>query len=114
MTPGPLNLTLWRGSTFGPVTFTCKDSQGNAVDLTGWVPLAQVRVAPIKPVMVDLAPTIPNPVNGKVVIYFTDEQTLTMPHGDFVWDFLLQNPSGEILGPFLAGKFTIRTNVTQP
>lgn len=119
MTPGDLPLTLYRGATFGPVTIQCLNkplSQGGVpVSLAGYTAEAQVRAAANKPLILDLGPTIPTPSNGKIRIYFTDEQTAAIRmHGEYLWDLFLINPSGERLGPFLAGVFTIKTAVTRP
>lgn len=115
MTPGTLDLTMYRGATFGPLTLQCERADQSVVNLTGYIAEAQVRSAPNKPLILDLAPTIPTPANGKVVIYFTDEQTEAITlHGIFTWDFFLINPSGERLGPFVAGTFTIKLPVTKP
>lgn len=114
MIPGDLNLTLYRGATFGPVTFQCLNN-GVPTSLAGYVAKAEVRAAANKPLVLNLNPTIPTPSNGKVLIYFTDEQTTAFTmHGEFVWDLFLINPSGERLGPFLAGSFTIKTAITRP
>jgi hypothetical protein len=112
MTPAELNLTLYRGTTFAQ-TFTCKDSNLVVVNLTGWSAYAQVRTDPQKHLVLDLAPTITDPTGGEVSISFTDEETALMVPGDFVWDFVLERPSGERLGPFLAGTFTITTANTR-
>lgn len=117
MVPGKLDLTLYRGSTFGPIHAVCKDSTPAVVNLTGYVAEAQVRTAYNKPLILDLAPTIPVPANGTIIIYFTDEATkaiMSPGNGDYVWDMFLTSPSGERLGPFLAGTFTIKTGVTKP
>jgi hypothetical protein len=114
MTPGDLPLTLWRGTTFGPVEVTCLDGAGAAVDLTGWSAFAEVRAAAGKHRVLDLQPAILTGIDGKVTIPgFTDEQTLNMPHGDYVWDLVLERPTGERLGPVLAGSFTIQSAVTR-
>lgn len=113
MIPGTLNLTLWRGTTFGPVEITCNDGNGDAVDLSDWSAFAEVRASAGKHLILDLEPSIPTGTDGKVVFGFTDEQTEEMPHGEFVWDLVLEKPTGEKLGPILAGTFTIKTAVTQ-
>lgn len=114
MIPGTLNLTLWRGTTFGPVEVTCKNGADDVVDLTGWSAFAEVRVAVGKHIVLDLQPAILVGTDGKVTLPgFTDEQTANMPHGDFVWDLVLERPTGERLGPILAGSFTIKSAVTR-
>lgn len=113
MTPGTFNLTLWRGTTFGPVEITCKDSNGDVVDLTGWEAFAQVKETANKPLVLDLEPTIPVGTDGKVTFGFTDEETAVMVCGEYVWDLILERPTGEKVGPVLAGTFTINSAVTR-
>jgi hypothetical protein len=108
MIPANLPLIAYRGTSFGQ-KFICKDSNQVIVDINGWTAFALVRVAPQKHIVLDLAPTITNGAGGEVSISFTDEQTLLFPPGEFVWDFVLQRPTGEKLGPFLAGTFSIKT-----
>lgn len=114
MIPGNLSLTLWRGTTFGPVEITCKDSNGDVVDLTGWSVFAQVRATTGSHVVLDLEPSIPLGTDGKVTFGFTDEETIEIPHGEYVWDLVLEQPTGEKLGPILAGSFVVKTAVTRP
>ena len=115
MTPGTFDLELYRGTTFGPYEITCKGADGEPVDLTGWSAFAQVRAAIGKSVVLDLEPSIPTGVDGKIVFGKTYEQTVVIPVcGDFIWDLVLEKPTGEIIGPVLAGNFVIRTVVTRP
>lgn len=112
MTPGTKNLTLYRGTSFG-IKIVAKDGNDTAVNLTGWSAFALVREAPQKHVVFDLNPSITDPTNGETSISFTDEETEVLPPGDFVWDFVLERPTGERLGPFLAGTFTVKTANTR-
>lgn len=113
MIPGTVNFTIYRGTTFGPILLRAKDGDGNAVPLTDWVPHAQVREAPQKHLVLDLNPVISDAANGELTMEFTDEETLAMVPGEFVWDLLLERPTGEILGPFLSGTFSIKTATTR-
>lgn len=112
MIPATLDLTAYRGTTFGLV-IKAQDSNHAIVPLTGWTAFAQVRPAPQKHVVLDLNPIITNASQGEVTISFTDEETALWAPGEFVWDFLLQRPTGEKLGPFLAGTFSIKTAATR-
>lgn len=114
MTPARLNLTIRRGVTFGPIKITCKDGSGVAMNLTDWHAFAQVRKKPGQTVVLDLEPEITNPTAGEVTIGFTDEETASMTAGSFLWDFVLENPTGERLGPYLAGSCNISSIITQP
>lgn len=112
MTPGVLNLVLYRGTTFAQ-TFICQDDSHVAVNLTGWTAHALVRTDPQKHIVLDLNPVITNGPAGTVSISFTDEETVLLAPGEFVWDLVLERPSGERLGPFLAGTFIISTAITR-
>lgn len=113
--PATVNLTLYRGTTFGPILIIAKDGDDNVVPLVGWTAHAQVRQTPQKPAILDLVPTITDEAGGETTIPgLTDEETKAIPvQGEFIWDFLLERPSGEILGPFLSGAFSIKTATTR-
>lgn len=113
MTPATLNLTLYRGTTFA-LGFICKDDNLAVINLTGWTAHAMVRTTPQRHLVLDLQPTIPVGTDGRVSISLTDEQTAAIETpGEFEWDLVLERPSGEKLGPFLAGVFVITTANTR-
>jgi hypothetical protein len=112
MTPATKDLTVYRGTTFG-FKIVANDDDDDPVDLTGWSAFALVRETPQKHVVFDLEPAITDPTNGEVTVSLTDEQTLIMEPGVFVWDFVLERPTGERLGPFVAGTFTVLTAVAR-
>jgi len=88
----------------------------NPVNLTGYTPEAQVRRNPRASVILDLAPTVTNAATGEVTIpaITTANTTLITSFGTFYWDFVLKvTASGERLGPFVAGTFTISDSITQ-
>lgn len=113
MTPANYPLTIYRGTTFGPLLINCQDADGAPVDLTGYTPYAEVRRTALGPRVVNFAPTIPAPLIGQISFGLTDEQTAVLPHGAFVWDLLLEDTSGAVLGPFLSGACTVATKVSQ-
>ena len=123
MTPATLNLLLNPGVTFGPITFTFKDSNGDPIDLTDYNVWAWVKTSredlPVQEPKIDLAPTITDAANGQITIYITDEDTYDIeespedPGYDY-WDLILENTSGERLGPFVVGTFTVCKIITQP
>lgn len=118
MTPASLDLTLYIGIDFGPVTFIAQDQNGNVVDLTNWEPFAEVRKSKAAEAarILDLAPSITSAVNGAIVISKTIAQiaAANLAIGEHQWDLVLKNPDGKRLGPFLAGKFSVKRTVTQP
>lgn len=58
MRAAKLDLLLRPGATFIGRIFICLDSEDNPVDLTGYVPFAQVRLNPLDAVLIDLQPTL--------------------------------------------------------
>lgn len=88
-------------------------------DLTGWVPDAEVRTDPEGTLIIDLLPTVTDAAIGEVTIpVITDEQSMLLPADGgklkAKWDFVFVVPSGDRLGPFLAGSFTIKSIITEP
>jgi len=95
------NLDAYSGETLS-LSFTCKDEAGAAFNLTGYTARAKVRqTVSSTDVSLDLAPTIPVPANGVVVISKTDEQTSIMTPGTYYWDLVLDTPTGGVI--FIAG-----------
>lgn len=114
MTPTTLDITIERGLTFGPIVFAAKDTLGAAVNLTGWLAYAHVRKSPLGVLIASLAPTISSAAAGEITITLTDEQTLLLATGSYVWDLALEAPGGVRLGRYFAGRCTINRPVTQP
>lgn len=88
------------------LSFTCKDNDGTPVDLTGYSARAEVRpTISSETVTLDLAPTIPNPANGVIVVSIADEVTATIDPGSYVWGLVLETPTGGVIpiesGPIL-------------
>src|SRR4051812_39102797 len=109
-------LTVTKGITFGPIVITCKDDAGVAIPLTGYTPFAEVREsADATAVILNLQPVITNAASGIVTIpTIPKETTRGMTAGVFHWDFILQKPTGERIGPFVRGFFKIKGIITQP
>jgi hypothetical protein len=53
-----LDLLLRPGATFIGRIFICLDANGDPVDLTGYLPFAQVRLDPLQSVLLDLHPSL--------------------------------------------------------
>ena len=45
---------------------------------------------------------------------YTDEETLAMSDSEYFWDIVLEDPSGQRTGPYVAGRFDIITIITEP
>ena len=115
MAAAKLNLSLVRGTDFGPVQIFCKDSADAAVPLAGWKAYAEVRKTPDDSVVFDLAPEIAaDDVDGLVTIpAIAHADSLSKPLGGFKWDLILEDPAGKrIPYPIVAGTFTIARTIT--
>jgi hypothetical protein len=95
----------YSGATLS-ISFTCKDELGDPVDLTGFTARAEVRPTISSEVLtLDLAPTIPTPANGVIVVSVSDEITAGIEAGNYVWGLVLETPEGNVIpiesGPIL-------------
>jgi hypothetical protein len=109
----------------GPVDITDAGSGTQELlipaDLTDWIPYAEVKTDPESTsVILDLAPIISQPDIGEVTIpAIQDEQTILLPSGSggklkCKWDLIFQVPTGERIGPYIAGSFLIKSIITEP
>lgn len=113
--PAPLSLTLCTGLTFGPIILHAKDVNNQPVDLTGWKVWAEVRKKPGAAVVLDLQPFFSNAGIGDITIpKLTDEQTYDLKVGDYQWDLIMEDPTGDRHGIYVSGGFTITASITKP
>lgn len=113
--PAPLPLTLVTGLIFGPVILHAKDAANQPVDLTGWKVWAEVRKKPGASVVLDLQPYFSDAAAGDITIpKLTDEQTYNLKVGDYQWDLIMEDPSGDRRGIYITGSFTIAASITKP
>lgn len=113
MKAGRHDFTLTIGSTFGPITFTGKDANGDPADLTGYTAYAEVRTSSGSTVIIDLSPEITDELGGEITIpAITDEATAGLTAGKYQWDMLLEDSSGAVKTPILEGRFTIKNKIT--
>jgi len=111
MTPGTFNITITKGTTFKAIVLTINPD--DPLDLTGWSAFAEVRASSGGSVVLDLAPSITDAAGGEITLTtLTDEQTALLPAGNYQWDLLLEDASGEIFGRVLAGRFSIIDKIT--
>lgn len=89
-------------------------------DMTDWIPYAEVRTEPEGALILDLAPVMTNAALGVLTIpAIQDEQTILLPPGTAgklkcKWDLIFQVPTGERIGPYIAGSFLIKSIITEP
>lgn len=114
MTPASLQLQVTKGITFGPVLIHCKGAGGTPLNLTGYTVHAQARTSPSASLAFSLPATITDAAAGTITLAWTDEQTAALPPGGFAWDLVLGTPTGERIGPILAGSINIIPIITRP
>lgn len=97
-------------------TPTSKVFTNRPFDLTGWTVWSWVKSTPISGTLIlDLDPQIDvDPTTGRVDFSMTDEETIVLTVGDFFWDFILERPTGERIGPLFTGGFSIVHLITEP
>jgi hypothetical protein len=110
-----LNLTIKRGTTFGPVLMTAKDELGAAVPLAGYVAYAEARKDPNSPVIIDFAPVIEaDDAEGLITIpAILHTATDDLPSCSLQWDLIMQSPDGT-RARLVAGRVSINQITTQP
>ena len=110
--PGTFNLTIRRGITLGPITFTLYGESG-VFDLTGYSVFAEIKTAAGATAIVkNLSPTISSATGGQITITLTDEATQALTAGSYAWDLILQDAGGARTGPYLAGEAIVEETVT--
>lgn len=110
MTPAAFNLRIYQGANFGPVTIYCQNSNGAAVNLTGWGVNAYAKDQAgcgKGPVVLDLGANISNAANGEITLSRNAAATANDQSGVLVWDLVPTNATGVILGPLVAGRVVI-------
>ena len=100
-------INAFSGATLS-LSFTCKDENGDPVDLTGHSARAEVRpTVSSEEVTLDLAPTIPTPANGIISVSISDEITAAIEPGAYVWGLVLETPAGGVI-PIESGPIIFR------
>ena len=108
--PGVYNFTLQTRADFSLV-LEFKDSNSDAIDLTGYTAKSQVWNEGRTKKYADFAVAYTDRSAGKITISLTDTQTATFPTTS-VYDVLLVNPS-DLREYYLEGKITTSTGYTE-
>ena len=93
ISPGTYNMTVQRRSDHA-IQLIFKDSDNNAINLTGFTVEAQVWEETRSIKYADFAITYTNRATGTIDIALTDTQTATFIPSILKYDVLLTNPSG--------------------
>jgi hypothetical protein len=100
-------INAFSGATLS-LSFTCKDENGTAVNLTGYTARAEVRpTISSSTITLNLSPTIPTPANGIISISIADEVTSLIEPGAYVWGLVLVTPAGGVI-PIESGPIVFR------
>ena len=100
-------VNAYSGATLS-LSFTCKDENGDAVNLTGYTARAEVRpTISSSTITLNLAPTIPTPANGIISVSIADEVTALIEPGAYVWGLVLVTPAGGVI-PIESGPIVFR------
>ena len=110
-----VNLTIKRGTTFGPYQILCKDANGAAVPLAGYSAKAEARKNNDSELALDLAPVIEADDAAGIITLpeIPWETTADIAENLLKWDLILIDPSGKKLPPFVYGEITVETPITQ-
>jgi hypothetical protein len=109
------NITGYQGD-FLQLTLNLKDSNGSAVNLSGYSVRGQVRASyGSTGVLLDLNPTITNLPSGTISISINSYISQSLPVSDHLYD-IERYPSGILTGnsiKLMRGKFSILPEVTR-
>lgn len=109
--PSNYDLVLYRGDYFS-MNITVKDNAGTPINLTGYTAKSQIRTSYDAVSAYDATCTITDPTNGKVSITFPSSVMTTVTPGDYIWDFQVTQPDGNVR-TFLAGDVKVYGEVTK-
>ena len=105
------NIFIDQGATF-TTTVTVTDSNGDAVNLSGYSVAAQIRKTFLSSSATAFTATISNASSGEITISLTDTQTAALEAGRFVYDVLI-TASGGTKTRVVEGQVTVNPSVTR-
>ena len=105
------NIFIDQGATF-TTTVTVTDSNGDAVNLSGYSVAAQIRKTFLSSSVTAFTASISNASSGEITISLTDTQTTALEAGRFVYDVLI-TASGGTKTRVVEGQVTVNPSVTR-
>ena len=105
------NIFIDQGATF-TTTVTVTDSNGDAVNLSGYSVAAQIRKTFLSSSATAFTASISNASSGEITISLTDTQTTVLEAGRFVYDVLI-TASGGTKTRVVEGQVTVNPSVTR-
>lgn len=107
------NLTVNTGADFDQ-TFTLESSQSNStLNLTGYTAQAQMRKHSGSSSYISFTTSIPNASFGKIRLYLTGAETLTIKPGRYVYDVVITNGTSGAKTRVIEGMVLVREGVTR-
>ena len=106
------NIYIDQGSTYSSVV-ELNDSNGLPYDLTDYSSRAQIRKTYSSTTAVSFTTSITDPLEGKVNLSLTAEQTRAMKEGRYVYDVEVYNDSGQVIR-ICEGQVEVTPAVSQP
>ena len=105
------NIFIDQGATF-TTTVTVTDSNGDAVNLSGYSVAAQIRKTFLSSSATAFTASISNASSGEITISLTDTQTTALEAGRFVYDVPI-TASGGTKTRVVEGQVTVNPSVTR-
>ena len=105
------NIFIDQGATF-TTTVTVTDSNGDAVNLSGYSVAAQIRKTFLSSSATAFTATISNASAGEITITLSPTQTAALEAGRFVYDVLI-TASGGTKTRVVEGQVTVNPSVTR-
>jgi hypothetical protein len=105
------NLIIDQNSTFSAQLTIFADSR-YPLDLTLYTVHAQMKKSPTASTYTAFTCAIPNPTNGVVTLYLTDEQTALLTPGRYMYDVIVEDLAGEKFRA-IEGIITVTAGITQ-
>ena len=105
------NIFIDQGATF-TTTVTVTDSNGDAVNLSGYSVAAQIRKTFLSSSATAFTASISNASSGEITISLTDTQTTALEAGRYVYDVLI-TASGGTKTRVVEGQVTVNPSVTR-
>ena len=92
MTARNINLVLDQGVDF-EATFTIRNENQSALNLTGYTGSAQLRKHPEASKSTEFVISFPNRVNGQIKVAMASTMTAVIEGGRYVYDLVLTSPN---------------------
>ena len=111
MTARNINLVLDQGVDF-EATFTIRNENASALNLTGYTGSAQLRKHPEASKSTPFVVTFPNRVNGQIKVAMASTSTAVIEGGRYVYDLVLNSPNDYKTRP-IQGNLLVIPGVTR-